>query len=78
MSDLISLEEAIKDMRKIEYDDIEMYGGVSIPEGFNSDPAVEALNSLDRIMAVPIEDIISFLADYFGVSTDYLLGRAKK
>ena len=50
MSDLISLEEAIKAMRKIEYDDIEMYGGVSIPEGFNSDPAVEALNSLDRII----------------------------
>lgn len=63
MSDLISREEAIKAMVKLEEDDIKMYGGVFIPEGFDSNPAVEALNSLQTVNAVPIERLFKIIKE---------------
>jgi hypothetical protein len=46
--DAISRQAAIDAMIKIEQDDIEQYG-CSIPEGFDSDPAVEALENLPSV-----------------------------
>lgn len=43
--DAISRQAAINAMVKLEQDDIDRYG-CAIPEGFNSDPAIEALNGL--------------------------------
>ena len=45
MSDLISREDAIDAMYRLEAEDIETYG-CSIPEGFDSKPAIEALKAL--------------------------------
>lgn len=46
--DCISRKSAIDAMIKLEQDDIECYG-CAIPEGFNSTPAIEALNSLPSV-----------------------------
>lgn len=46
--DRISRKAAINAMIKLEQDDIKQYG-CSIPEGFNSDPAIEALKSLPPV-----------------------------
>lgn len=46
--DCISRQSAIKAMLKIEQDDIEKYG-CSIPEGFDSGPAINALNDLSSV-----------------------------
>lgn len=46
--DCISRQSAIKAMLKIEHDDIEKYG-CSIPEGFDSGPAIDALNNLPSV-----------------------------
>lgn len=43
--DCISRKAAIDAMIKLEQDDIKQYG-CSIPEGFNSEPAIEALKGL--------------------------------
>ena len=45
MSDLIRREDAIDAMYRLEAEDIETYG-CSIPEGFDSKPAIEALKAL--------------------------------
>ena len=45
MSDLISRQDAIDAMYRLEAEDIETYG-CSIPEGFDAKPAVEALEAL--------------------------------
>ena len=45
MSDLIRREDAIEAMYRLEAEDIETYG-CSIPEGFDSKPAIEALKAL--------------------------------
>lgn len=45
MSDLISRQDAIDAMYRLEAEDIETYG-CSIPEGFDSKPAIEALRAL--------------------------------
>jgi hypothetical protein len=45
MSDLIRRQDAIDAMYQLEAEDIETYG-CSIPEGFDSKPAVEALEAL--------------------------------
>lgn len=45
MSDLISRQDAIEAMYRLEAEDIETYG-CSIPEGFDSKPAIEALRTL--------------------------------
>lgn len=50
--DAISRQAAINAMAKIEQDDIDKYG-CAIPEGFNSDPAIEALNGLPSITTQP-------------------------
>ena len=50
--DAISRQAAINAMAKIEQDDIDEYG-CAIPEGFNSDPAVEALNELPSVTPQP-------------------------
>lgn len=46
--DCISRQSAIKAMLKIEHDDIEKYG-CSIPEGFDSELAINALNDLPPV-----------------------------
>lgn len=46
--DAISRQAAIDAMIKLEQDDIECYG-CAIPEGFNSTPAIEALNNLPSV-----------------------------
>lgn len=46
--DTISRKAAINAMIKIEQDDIDRYG-CKIPEGFDSSPAVEALNGLPSV-----------------------------
>lgn len=45
MSDLISRQDAIDAMYRLEMEDVETYG-CSIPEGFDAKPAVEALEAL--------------------------------
>ena len=45
MADLIRREDAIDAMYRLEAEDIETYG-CSIPEGFDSKPAIEALKAL--------------------------------
>ena len=45
MTKYIKLSDAEKAMQRLEEEDIERYG-VSIPEGFNAEPAIEALNGI--------------------------------
>ena len=45
MDELISRQAAIDAMRRLEQEDIEAYGA-EIPEGFDAEPAVEALKAL--------------------------------
>lgn len=45
MNNLISRQDAIDAMYRLEAEDIETYG-CSIPEGFDAKPAVEALEAL--------------------------------
>ena len=45
MNNLISRQDAIDAMYRLEAEDIERYG-CSIPEGFDSKPAIEALKAL--------------------------------
>lgn len=45
MEDLIKRQDAIDAMYRLEAEDIETYG-CSIPEGFDSKPAIEALRAL--------------------------------
>lgn len=52
--DAISREAAINAMIKIEQDDIERYG-CEIPEGFDSSPAIEALNNLPSVIIANVE-----------------------
>ena len=52
--DCISRQAATDAMIKLEQDDIECYG-CAIPEGFNSTPAIEALNNLPSV--IPKEKI---------------------
>lgn len=47
--DCISRQSAITAMLKIEHDDIEKYG-CSIPEGFDAEPAIDALNNLPSVI----------------------------
>ncbi len=59
--DCISRQAAIDEMVKIEHDDIVQYG-CAIPEGFNSDTAIEALNELPPITPrgyISIDDAMS-------------------
>lgn len=72
MSDLISREEAIKAMVKLEQDDIEMYG-VKIIGGFDSEPAIKALNLLQKATAVPTIEFVSFLEKIKDEITTYLI-----
>lgn len=46
--DCVSRQAAIDAMIRLEQDDIERYG-CAIPEGFNSTPAIEALNNLPSV-----------------------------
>lgn len=50
--DAISRQAAIDAMAKIEHDDIAQYG-CAIPEGFDSSPAIEALNDLPSVTPQP-------------------------
>ena len=50
--DTISRKAAINAMIKIEQDDIDRYG-CKIPEGFDSSPAIEALNGLPPVTPQP-------------------------
>lgn len=43
--DIISRQDAVDAMLKLEHDDIELYG-CSIPEGFDSTPAINALKDV--------------------------------
>jgi len=49
---LIDLDKAINAMAKLEQEDNEAYG-VSIPECFDSERAIKALNSIPTVQAVP-------------------------
>ena len=51
---LIDLDKAIESMDKLEQEDNEAYG-VSIPECFDSNRAIKALNNIPKVQAVPIE-----------------------
>lgn len=53
MSDLISREDSIRAMLRLECEDIEAYGA-KIPEGFDAEPAVKALKALPSVDAVPV------------------------
>ena len=53
MSRLIDADKAIDAMAKLEQEDNEAYG-VSIPECFDSDRAIEALNNIPTVQAVPL------------------------
>ena len=55
MIKLISLDDAIKALLKEQQDDIEAYGGCTIPEGFDGDRAVRVLMQLS-----PISDISQY------------------
>lgn len=46
--DCISRQSAIYEMLKLEHDDIKKYG-CSIPEGFDSEPAIKALINLPTV-----------------------------
>lgn len=56
--DCISRQSAIKAMLKIEHDDIEKYG-CSIPEGFDSRPAIDALNNLPSVTPEQKKEVIT-------------------
>lgn len=60
MSDLISREDAIRAMLRLECEDIETYGA-KIQEGFDAEPAVEALKALPS--AQPEQKIEELLPD---------------
>ena len=67
MSDLISRDDAIRAMLRLECEDIETYGA-KIPEGFDADPAVKALKTLPSAQQwIPVTER---LPDSFG---DYLV-----
>ena len=69
MADLISREDAIRAMLRLECEDIEAYGA-KIPEGFDAEPAVEALKALpsaqqwipvtERLPEEDVEVLISY------------------
>ncbi len=72
--DCISRKSAIDAMIKLEQDDIECYG-CAIPEGFNSTPVIEALNSLPSVTPLPKRhekltnhEWIDFLTEQFDIS----------
>lgn len=72
--DCIRRQAAIDAMVKIEHDDIVQYG-CAIPEGFNSDPAIEALNELPPITPRPktyisIDDVMSAFDDFMRGEVD--------
>ena len=52
MADLIERQAAIDAMRRLEQEDIEAYGA-EIPEGFDAEPAVEALKALPSAQPRP-------------------------
>lgn len=56
MKDLIYLEDAKKAMIELEEEDIRLYG-VAIPEGFDSEVAIDALEKLKKVNAISIEDL---------------------
>lgn len=60
MHDLISRQAAIDAMLRLEQEDIEAYG-VKIQEGFDAEPAVEALKALPS--AQPEQKIEELLPD---------------
>lgn len=51
----IEAEEAKRVMLQLESDDFEMYGGVSIPEGFDGERAADAI---DKIPAADVEKVV--------------------
>ena len=55
--DAISRQDAIDAMIKIEQDDIDRYG-CKIPEGFDSSPAIEALENLPSVKPQYTDDEI--------------------
>ena len=61
MDDTIIRQAAIDAMRRLEQEDIEAYG-VKIPEGFDAEPAVEALKALPSAQPeITLESAIDYL-----------------
>ena len=54
MGRLIDIDKAIDAMAKLEQEDIEAYG-CSIPECFDSNRAIEALNSIPTVQTAPLK-----------------------
>lgn len=77
--DAISRQAAIDVMIKIEQDDIEQYG-CSIPEGFDSDPAVKALENLPSVKPQYTDAEIQKMQDMQQAEIEkaYELGKAEE
>lgn len=76
--DAISRQAAIDAMIKIEQDDIDQYG-CKIPEGFDSSPAIEALENLPSVKPQYTDDEIQKMQEMQQAEIEkaYELGKAE-